>query len=332
MFHLKLDILRYLIVIKFKGTLANVPISFSGEFLSIVGNAVADRLPTVQARPWRKSLAEWNESGGFLGAHRNKDAEIPLHPWPIEAVAVKYQHKRSYGYDELVFLELKLIGNAADHGFFLEVLLPAMEEAGRTPIEEARHSNRLWGAYEISAVYIASGSKWRPIAEEGSIDLDYRPKPNQWIEDLKLVRTDGSRMLDKITWLTPFDPYPQEVDGEDVPVKLEKGLPRPDVIFDQLMIRLNSLTPGKGESLERLLDGFTEEEILLFEGARDVSRRIPVLRTDARQTNHFGRRRMMGTQIFATSIPGHIIPFLTLASILHIGRYTQYGFGTFIIE
>ncbi len=40
--------------------------------------------------------------------------------------------------------------------------------------------------------------------------------------------------------------------------------------------------------------------------------------------------RWIGSETFAASMPDAIIPYLELASMLHVGKYTHYGCGNLV--
>lgn len=349
MFRLKLNLYRYLFILRITDTMIIIPRHFPVEVSYILGSTIAGRLPTIQARPWLKSMKQWESIHNFRpemlfrSVSKKQFFPIPCQPWPIEAVILIYPCGISLGQDQLLLMEMKFIGQSADHGFFLETILPAIEELGRKPPIIAGFANRLWGAYQIDSVYISEGGRWHPVAEQGSLDLGYNPKPNQWTDGLTLVRSTETPLLDKITWFTPYSPPPQTPaeNGSDYTSNPNPNLIKPPVrpslpdiqtIFEQFIIRLEQVTPGKAKDREALLDGLTEDELLLFEGALDTARRIKIRKVSSEKINMLYSSLPIGTQTFATAIPDHLIPFLTLASVLHIGQHTHFGCGTFFIE
>ncbi|MCX7671376.1 MAG: hypothetical protein N2439_15070, partial [Anaerolineae bacterium] len=167
---------------------------------------------TQQARPWRKWLASW---GGAPMSGEGKEADdnrpdlwspktMPWPAWPIETVIWPYPAKHGYGPGEPILWELKLLGDAADHGLFLELILPAMEAAATTSDERWYRPRTLWGRFEVQAVYAARGARWEPFVRDGRLDLDYRPAPNQWAEGLASQHATHASWR-RLTWLTPFD-------------------------------------------------------------------------------------------------------------------------------
>jgi len=52
---------RYLFALRVNSSLVWFPNFPSVELSLILGNAIADRLPTIQARPWHKTLSSWDD-------------------------------------------------------------------------------------------------------------------------------------------------------------------------------------------------------------------------------------------------------------------------------
>ena len=202
------NLIRYLLVWKVNSSLVQLPGCLSAELSSVLGEIIAKRLPTDEARHWRRTLAPWNEYyDGISRKGKNSPIVIPEVSWPIDAILFAYPGKRTYGRGELILWELKLIGESADHGFFLEAILPAMEEAGYTSDPKWNRPNRLWGRFDIHSVYVARGSNWEPLVTDGRLDLRYNASPIQWAEGLTFGLESGNRFSHptRLTWLTPFD-------------------------------------------------------------------------------------------------------------------------------
>ncbi|OQY22257.1 MAG: hypothetical protein B6I35_06500 [Anaerolineaceae bacterium 4572_32.2] len=265
----------------------------SAELSLFLGNTIASRLPTRQASPWRKSLSPWDRYGGLslVGKKINK---IPEASWPVETVIFAYPGKLTYGPGELIFWELKLMGESADHGFFLEVILPAVEEAGRLSDQRWQRLNRLWGQFEVHAVYAARG----------------------------------------LTWVTPFD-LSDDAGGRRRRRRRKrprkKDAPNLQEILEALTVRMSQLLPGKHHTPEDVWDALSEEEQASLRAAMEQATRIPVHHANLEGAPKHWPGRWMGTQIFP-SIPRPIVPYLELASLLHIGRQTHFGCGTFTIS
>ncbi|MBF0476699.1 MAG: hypothetical protein HQK59_12895 [Deltaproteobacteria bacterium] len=63
MWRLPINIIRYLFMLRVTGSLVNLSDHPALELSLVVGNAIANRLPHSQARPWRKAVALWDQSG-----------------------------------------------------------------------------------------------------------------------------------------------------------------------------------------------------------------------------------------------------------------------------
>lgn len=331
-----INLIRYLIMLRVNRGLARLPAGLAPELSLVLGSTIANRLPTREARPWQKALRPWEASGGpalRLSAAKRKPESVPEAAWPIEAVLFVYPGKRNYGAGELMVWELKLLGDSADHALFLEIILPALEEAGFAADVPWHGPTTLWGRYNIHAVYAAHGSRWAPVVSDGKLDLRYRATPAQWAEGLILEPTHD-RDLKRLTWITPFDLRPaslQDAPSGPSPASIPLNeVPSLEEILEALVFRISQLLPGKYNSPEAAW------EVIGPDGQFDL--------TDAlEQASHVSLAprghaftpapkewpgRWLGAQTFS-AIPPAVIPYLQLASLLHIGRQVHFGCGTF---
>jgi hypothetical protein len=338
-----ISLIRYLVVWRVNASLVWVPRYLAAEISQVLGTLIANRLPTQEAYRWRKTLAAWDEA--------NKDKEKPEIPevfpdtlWPIESVVFVYPGKPSYGPGERILWEFKLLGASADHGRFLEVILPAMEEASTTADPRWQRQNGLWGKFDIDSIYVARGNRWEPFVRTGQLDLRYRATPEQWAEGLMFAPPAG-RIFDRLTWLTPFDlsapPPPAPLVEESkprrprradrrlkrIPTKQAPTLPR---ILEALAARLCVFLPGKYHTTADVWNSLSAEEQAALQAALEQAAIIPLHHQGFSPAPKHGPGRWIGTQTFP-SIPSPIIPYLELASILHLGQQTHFGCGTFSI-
>jgi hypothetical protein len=244
------NLIRYLLVWRVNSSLVRLPMHFSAELSAVIGEIIADRLPTSKARHWRKSLAAWDEHRDEASSRGKKFLKnIPEVSWPIESVLFVYPDKTTYGQGELILWELKLIGDSADHGFFLEVILPAMEEASYTSDPRWHRPNRLWGRFDIQSVYVARGEKWEPLVSDGRLDLRYRATPVQWKEGLTFGLGSEARYRHptRLVWLTPFDlRLDSHKEGNASATRMEEGTDKPpslQCILVSLIHRMRILMP-----------------------------------------------------------------------------------------
>jgi len=284
---------------------------------------IADRLPTREARRWRKALAPWEEYEG------RKPRIIPEASWPIEAVLFVHPGKLAYGQGELILWELKLMGESADHGLFLEVILPAMEEAAITTDPRWHRQNSIWGRFDIHSVYVARGGHWEPVVREGKLDLRYHPTPVQWAEGWTF-EARSERVFDRLIWLIPFD-----LSKRRGSTSRRKRIPASEVptlqrILESLIARMSLFLPGKRNTPDDVWNSLGAEERSSLQAAMEQAARIPLRHHNLRPAPRNWPGRWTGTQTFAF-IPHPIIPYLELASILHIGRQTHFGCGSFVI-
>lgn len=320
-----INLIRYLIVWRVNSSLAVLPRCLAPQISWVLGDLISNRLPTHEARDWRKALVAWDD----------KKSPPPEARWPIEAVLFPYPDRQSYGRGEAILWELKLMGNSADHGLFLELVLPAMEEAASTSDPRWRRSNWLWGGFDIHAVYVARGARWEPLVSDGRLDLDYRASPAQWAEGLTFGQ-DSRRRFRNLTWITSFDlgEMPDALDSPHRAPTKGKIPPRevPTIrgILDALIARMTLFLPRKHSTPEdvwALLDAQEQANLRRVLGkAQRISRR-QTLSLEPAHKNCPGR--WIGSQTFAGAIPKSLLPYLELAAILHVGRQTHFGCGTF---
>ncbi|HID63909.1 MAG TPA: CRISPR system precrRNA processing endoribonuclease RAMP protein Cas6 [Anaerolineae bacterium] len=337
-----IKLIRYLLVWRVNSPLVRLPRWLSTELSLGLGTMIANRLPTRQARPWRKALAARDEYGGISLIGRKKPWTLPEMPWPIETVLFVYPGKQTYGQGELILWELKLMGESADHGLFLEVILPALEEAGSVSDPQWQRKHGLWGRFDIHAVYVARGRRWEPVVSDGRLDLNYRATPVQWAEGLTFdLRSEC--IFDRLTWLTPFDlanddasarggQYPSTHSGQRGKKKIAPHqVPTLQSILESLIARMSQLLPGKHHTPDDVWDALSSEEQSSFRAVMEQASLVPVRHIHLEPAPKHWPGRWIGTQTFA-SIPHPIIPYLDLASILHIGKQTHFGCGTFVVS
>jgi hypothetical protein len=332
-----LSLNRYLIVLRVNASLVRSPRYWPVEFSLVLANVIADRLPTQQARSWRKCLEGWQVYGGVGVVGKEKPPVPPEISWPIPAVWWLYPTvKTDYAKDELIYLELKLLGDAADHGLFLEVILPALEFAGYSANASWSGQTTLWGHYEIQSIWAAHGPKWQPVVQDGKLDLRSRVLPNQWADGLNFS-PETNRKLDEIRWVTPFDFSPPPVNPQQprpyaVPKKVALAdAPSLRQILDALIERMSVLLPGKYHTPEDVWKAADANEQFSLLDALEQARESCVRRHSLKPVEKEWPGRWLGGQVFTEQIPLATWPYLELASILHIGRQVHLGCGTFYL-
>jgi hypothetical protein len=320
------NLIRYLVAWRVTSSLAVLPVCWSSVLSRVLGTIIADRLPTREAAAWHEALEAWSDSG---------KAPPPEAQWPIQAVLFPYPGKRHHGAGEVILWELKLMGPCADHGLFLELILPAMEEAASITDSRWHRDNWVWGNFAIQAVYAAKGTRWEPVVTDGKLDLGYRATPAQWAEGLDFGR-ETRRRYHHLAWLTPFDlgrnPAVED-DSYDLDAKSDvpaPAVPTLDAIVEDLMERMTLFLPEKRPTVEdvwALMENDEQETLKhALRRARQFSRYQDVSLEPARKRC---AGRWKGEQHFHQSIPRPLLPYLDLASILHVGQATHFGCGTF---
>jgi hypothetical protein len=335
-------LLRYLLTVRVNSPLVRLPRYLPLELSLVLGAIIAERLPTQETRPWRKALVPWYEYQGDILSLPDSDAStqphsksstIPDITWPIEVVFWAYPGKQVYGRGEPILWELKLLGESASHALFLELILPAIEQAGHTAEPHWKQAHRLWGNFDIDSVYAARGLQWEPLVQQGKLNLDYQPTATQWATG-EIFATTPKHSLKQLTWLTPFAfPAPSEKKastGKRRRRKQQKNQPLvPNIsdILTALETRLQQLAPKKRASsykADEIFAGTTPSWAEALEQASTLS----IERRNLKKTPKHWPGDWIGWQRFS-DIPSVVIPYLNLAAILHIGQYTHFGCGTF---
>ncbi len=329
---LPLNLIRYLIVCRVNASMVWLPLFPSMEFSLVLGTFIAERLPTLQARPWRKALMPWDRYGGISLLKKKSLNSVPQVEWPVEAVLFCYPGKKVYGEGELIMLELKLMGESADHAFFLETILPALETASSTIDRCWQTPNSLWGRFDIESVYVARGPNWETLVDNGRLDLRYKATGLQWSEGLDLQLSSPS-LFRNLTWVTPFDLRPNEkgrnkkTGGKITPDQV----PSLKEILTSFILRMNLLSTGKRDKRIQFWDLLSSEDKASFEEAIEQASDIPMIHGSFQRVFKICPGRWSGRQRFRV-IPDSIVPYLGLASIFHIGEHTHFGCGTFVLD
>lgn len=333
----QISLIRYLIVWKVNSSLAFIPRYLSVDISKVIGSIIAQRLPTSERGVWKKAIDPLvNPPNRNSKNHKINLNAITDSGWPIHSAIFTYPSKRAYGKDEFIFWELKLFGEHTDHGLFLEVILPAMEEASYTSDPQWNQRNRLWGHFDIHRVCAARGNQWEPVVLDGKLDLRYRANPFQWQEQLRLKPKSLYRFT-RLNWMSPFDlseiiPYLNKfnVNIHDHPLYFNNA-PTLSLILMNFIFRVHQLLRGRSKIHEQIGDFLTEDDRKILVDAFQSIIKIPIKKNNIKSTPPTMPGKWMGTQQFQ-GIPRAIIPYFELASILHIGKFSHFGCGTFVLR
>jgi hypothetical protein len=322
-----INMLRYLLALRINQPLVVLPPCLPVEIAYVLGAIITERLPTGRAKPWRKMQSAWEQANP--PGDRRRKSRWPLKPpeaaWPLELAWLPYQAKRAYGQDELLLCELKLFGTSAAHELFLELILPALEEAGMQGDARWKRPRALWGRYHVQAVYVARGRRWEPVVEDGRLDFSYRPAPNQWAAGLEL----GAGMQaapTRLVWVTPYDPPARAQSSPGKQNRLRRAqayAPSLPELLLALAGRLDVVAPGWRPGWRQGAEAETAVAQALALAA-DVA----VGNDEVTPPPRPWPGLVWGQQQF-DPIPAALLPHLELASILHLGRQTQFGCGAF---
>ncbi|MBF0235437.1 MAG: hypothetical protein HQK65_20735 [Desulfamplus sp.] len=339
-----IDLIRYLFVLEVNTSLVWLPKWPAMDLSVLLGETIADRLPIVEARAWKKAMSAWRlactdaqQRNGRSQISRKSCRSRIIHPgpWPIDAVIFWYPAKRSYGKGERILFELKLLGSAADHALFIEVILPAMEQISVTPpYGGQQYTNSLWGHFDIRSVYSANGHSWKPLVKNGALDLRRKINSTQWYSDLKFQACSYSSR-NNITWLSPFliRGFAGVVAEDDNNSGKKKSLcePQLSLILESVAARICSILLGRHATVEDFFNSLDHDERLSWKLAMDESFKTRISISNIRKSSDLVYELATGSQTFARPVPDVLIPYLQLGSILHIGEYTHFGCGTYFV-
>ncbi|MBF0199912.1 MAG: hypothetical protein HQK66_01095 [Desulfamplus sp.] len=325
-----LDIIRYLFVLEVNSPYIRLPQWPAMEFSLLLGENISDRLPITEARAWKKSLAAWDGKKNDKMTKGKLLAYQPS-PWPIDAVIFWYPAKKSYGRGELILFELKLFGKAAEHQFFLEFILPAMEYLARTPRIESGNSNSVWGHFDIRSIYSAKGRLWKPLLKNGKLDLRRRVNPAQWAHGIDF-KTDPFNPMNQLHWLSPFKI--KAFSKNNIVSQKDNQIFAPQLysILESVAQRINSVILGKYSTAQDFLSSLEKDELEAWKHAMKHAMRCSIHRNNIKKAFDLPYGGMAkGSQTFSSKIPDILLPYLGLGAIIHIGEYTHFGCGTYVL-
>lgn len=299
-----------------------LPCYFAIELSRTLGTLIAERLPAPIPREWRRTLDAW---ASIQQESESPDKPVPTDTeWPLRAVLWVYPIKRGFGLGEVIVWELKLIGDSADHGIFLEHILPAMEQAATTTNPRWLYHNSVWSHFDVQAIYVARGACWEPHVSDGKLNLGYRATPTQWAEGMNF-QMDAARTVYRLTWVTPVDLTPSMAGTSTTTDTPYPTMPR---LVDALMERMTVFLPSKQNTVDQVWAMLSAEEQTELWRALE---RAQLASSDLERVPRYVPGRWIGTQVFA-EIPATLVPYLELAAIVHVGNYTHLGCGTFRLE
>lgn len=316
---LPVKMIRYLIAFRVNAPMVWFHLFPPIEFSLALGTIISESLPSAQAESWKKSLEPWKPLGGIFLLKNRSLKRPPQAAWPIESVLFCYPGKRAYGQGELIPVEIKLMGTAADHVFFLEVILPGLETASRAIDRRWQRPDSFWGRFDIKDIYVARGHNWESLVHDCHLDLKYVATPFQWSEGLDLY-SGSSEGFSSLKWTMPFDF--RENGGSTT-------LPTLKDILLAFRRRVNAL--GAGDAGTQMLENLEQESKASFEQVLETCSEVPLIRQGLYPVLESQPGYWAGKQTFE-SIPKLALPYLMLASMFHVGLHTHFGCGTFLVE
>lgn len=313
----KIDLIRYLLVLKITGPQVKLLRRSIPEFSYVLGKIMAERMAKAKSKAWWKNLTTAKE---WLFSSARETRDMPETFWPIQSAWLVYTQKTRLSRGESLFLELKLFSNAAEHHFFLETVLPGLEEAGRISNHESRMKSNLAGNFEIESIYTAKKLKWEPVVKQGRLDFRAQIDSRQWAEGMDARPGKRNKPLTRLSWITPLD------------LDAKNGIPEqpPDMhqLIEKVLYRYKLLTSKGYTSDERFVSDFTSKETAQLQDCLEQAGNVEVRGFNQTFLKTTPPYFWLGEQYFAP-VPESLVPLLELASIIHIGRYTHYGYGTF---
>jgi hypothetical protein len=304
-----LKLIRYLIELRINRSLVWLPPRPEREFAWRWGTLVAAQMPIVRARAWKKALARGLE----------EPDEPPL--WPAEAVLRLRISRRTFGMGEPIFLELKLMGEAADHGFFMETMLPALEILGYATAPSAG-PNPLWGHFEIRSVRSARGRTWKPLIRDGRLDLRFKVNAGQWEKGLRPPECRPQPVF-RLAWRTPY--HSAKNGNRSAPSDRPPELPE---LLEETARRLGRILHGPRTDAREFVSRMDADCAGQWNRALEAAAGV---RTTGWHPvrSYSASAGLLGEQTFAPEIPPALFPFLALGQLVHLGEGTLYGHGAF---
>jgi len=326
-----IDLLRYRIFLRVNAAYINATAALPMRLSYALGGRILAQISLGrEGRRWRNALSAWEAQGWPAVLQKKNKARFPHWPaihWPIETILAVRPGKWIYGRGELLDFEIKLLGPGASHAFFLEYLLPALENLGYAAPASQGSARTLLGHFDIAHVFVARGLEWEPVVRNGEVDLNIQPDTHQWASGWPFELPAGAEARG-IAWDSPYTP-PRMGAQPRRPHPITP--PSLGDVLAACMERLAELSPqaaGRVEALWRLLT--PEEQAALME-AVEQARHLRVSKHTLKGIRgKMGRPPgLIGAQYFSSAIPSAAVPYLELGSILHIGAYTHFGYGTF---
>jgi len=316
-----IKLFRYLIAWRINQQMIRLPLDFTASISKNLGYAIADSLSTREARLWHKHL---DANKLHLFQRPAIDDPYPESPWPINAVILPHTNKRNYCQGEVIYWELKLIGDSADHGFFLEAIVPAMEKLGYIEQNIPLSRMSIWGHYDILSVWVANGNRWEPLIANSQLNLRYHPKPLQWNSHLteEYYNNEMSKQ-NRLIWLRPF-----EFETQNLSQMHDKFIPEMQIIIESVVRRWSffSLSIIRKELWDLVPSHLLIEVKKAWEIAcnmRVISYNLtPALRDEP---------GLWSGEVTYENIPVFLMPYLDMAAVFHVGKKTHYGCGTFAL-
>jgi hypothetical protein len=102
-------------------------------------------------------------------------------------------------------------------------------------------------------------------------------------------------------------------------------------IITALMTRMTLFVPARHGGVEQVWALLSQAERAALEEDVDMTRLGPARRQRLEAASKDWPGCRVGSQVFE-GISWRLLPYLELASILHIGRLTHFGCGTFVLH
>ena len=311
------QILRYLFVLRVNCSLIETLKQPEQEIVHLLAALIAENMGGADGKAWKKAARRLANGSVAVSVDT-----VPLPgppPWPVDAVVLAENPGTRLGLDEHFLFELTLFGDRIGHHFILEYLLPALEQAGYSRMEgQAKFG--LWGNYEVVGLFCAHGADWEPVIDEGLLSSEYFPAPDQWARDFMM--SGAGKMFTRLDWIRPLAPdAAMPENGPDMPWLL--------AALERRMTALKLLNRGSATDMDALVQGIPGMEKTSWQQAVDAAQAMPapvsVLRPVEKK---HPAKAVIGRQYFS-AIPPVVLPWLELASLLHLGLHTNYGYGGF---
>ncbi|ETR74129.1 MAG: hypothetical protein OMM_00438 [Candidatus Magnetoglobus multicellularis str. Araruama] len=199
-----------------------------------------------------------------------------------------------------------------------------MEKMGYTELNIPQSKLSVWGHFDIISVWVANGNKWESLIQGSELNLRYDPKPLQWNNDLtEAYYNKNMAKKIKLIWIRPF-----EFDIQSTSHLTDKFIPEMPAIIESVIRRWSFFASQRIQ--KDIWDLIPTHLLVEVKKAWEIAcnmritsyNLIPALKHEP---------GLWSGELSYENIPVFLMPYLDMAALLHVGKKTHYGCGTFAL-